>query len=107
MKGKELLDMAVKAGGKKLDSFSGNFGFYVTNGFEPVSWTPFDLKYKPSGWNAKRDKQEPVIFFKYTGKKYKKHTTAFWEVREQNFYKKVKASKDYDTAMAVRDKEVK
>ena len=107
VKGSELLKEAVELGGTKLDSFSGNFAFYMKCGFEPVSWTRFDKKYKPTGWDGRRDREEPVVFFKYTGKKYKKHSATFWELKESQFYKKVKESKDYDTAMAVRDKEIK
>ena len=106
MKGSELLEKAVKEGGKKLDSFSGNFEYYMRNGFEPVSWTAFDKKYKPNGWVEGRDREEPVIFFKYTGKKYGKQTKDYWELKEAQFYKKVKMSRDYDEAMAKRDKEV-
>ena len=66
-KGKELLAKAVKAGGTKLDSFDGNFGFYTKCGFEPVSWCYFEKEHAPKGWNEYRDKKEPVIFFKYVG----------------------------------------
>lgn len=104
--GHELLEKAVKAGGKKLDSFDGNFGFYLRNGFEPVSWTAFDENYAPKGWVKGRDKPEPVVFFKYTGKKYGEQSKDFWEIKKAQFYKKVKMSKDYDTAMSIRDKEV-
>ena len=105
-KGHELLEKAVKAGGKKLDSFDGNFEFYLRNGFEPVSWTAFNENYAPKGWVKGRVKPEPVVFFKYTGKKYSKQSKDFWEIKEAQFYKKVKMSKDYDTAMSIRDKEV-
>lgn len=106
MYGYELLEVAVRAGGKKLDSFDGNFGFYMRNGFEPVSWTAFDKKYAPNGWKEGRDREEPVVFFKYTGKKYGKQSKDFWELKKEKFYKKVKMSKDYDEAMKKRDKEV-
>ena len=106
MKGYELIEKAVKAGGKKLDSFSGNFAYYMRNGFEPVSWTVFDKKYKPGGWVEGRDREEPVIFFKYTGKKYGKQTADFWESKEELFYRNVKMSGSYDEAMAKRDREV-
>ena len=99
IKGADLLKEAVKAGGKKLDSYSGNYDFYVKNGFEPVSWCKFDEQYAPEGWAKNRDEPEPVIFFKYTGKKI--------DMSKEEFYNKIKASPDYDTAQAVRDKEVK
>lgn len=106
MSGHELLEEAVKAGGKKLDSFDGNFAFYLRNGFEPVSWTAFDENYAPKGWMKGRDRPEPVVFFKYTGKKYSKQSKDFWEIKKAQFYKKVKMSKDYDEAMSKRDKEI-
>lgn len=98
------MEKAVKAGGKKLDSYDGNFKFYLKNGFEPVSWVKFDPSYKIKGRRKGRDAEEPIVFFKYTGKKVTSRD-AFVLVRKQ-FYEKVKPSKDYDTAMAIRDKEV-
>lgn len=77
MTGHELLEEAVKAGGKKLDSFDGNFAFYLRNGFEPVSWTFFDENYTPKGWMKGRDRPEPVVFFKYTGKKIQQAAEGF------------------------------
>lgn len=90
MSGHELLEEAVKAGGKKLDSFDGNFAFYLRNGFEPVSWTAFDERYAPKGWVKDKYDSEPVIFFKYTGKKYGKQSKDFWEIKKAQFYKKSK-----------------
>lgn len=106
MRGHVLLEKAVESGGKKLDSFDGNFGFYMMNGFEPVSWIAFSKKAAPGDWVEGKNKEEPVVFFKYTGKKYGKQTKDFWEIKKSQFYKKVKMSKDYDEAMAKRDKEV-
>ncbi|MCR5697757.1 MAG: hypothetical protein K6G73_12360 [Marinilabiliaceae bacterium] len=97
--GGELLQLAVKKGGKKLDSFDGNYYFYVKNGFEPVSWVKFDERQAPNGWRKGRDSAEPVVFFKYTG-----HKTT--ETKEQ-FYKRVKASKDYNSALLKREKSLK
>lgn len=96
--GSDLLQFAVKQGGKKLDSFSGNYTFYVKNGFEPVSWTPFNKEYAPHDWKEGRDREEPVIFFKYTGKV----TT----MSEDDFYRLVKpctGENGYDDAMKIRD----
>lgn len=97
--GADLLKFAVAQGGTKLDSFSGNYGFYVKCGFEPVSWTPFNKEYAPHDWKEGVHKEEPVIFFKYTGK-----VTTMTEVE---FYQKVKpceGDNGYDDAMAIRDK---
>ena len=51
LRGKQLIKFAVKNGGVKLDSFSGNHKFYTRNGFEPESWTSFNEKYTPSNGN--------------------------------------------------------
>jgi hypothetical protein len=98
--GSDMLAFAVKNGGKKLDAFSKLWRFYSKNGFEPVSWTPFDEQYAPSGWDAQRDEKEPVIFWKYTGK-----YTAYKSSDE--FLNNVAPSKSYDDAKRKRDAEVK
>lgn len=99
MHGKDILAMAVKNGGKKLDSYEGNHGFYVKCGFEPVSWCEWDDNFKPDDWDESRDKRENIIFYKYTGKT-SQYPTA------KDFFAAVPASKDYDTAQAERDKQV-
>lgn len=98
VRGSDLLAEAVKAGGKKLDSYSGNYEFYTEHGFEPVSWCEFDEDYAPPGWRKGIDKPEPIIFFKYTGK-----NVAF---PEEAFYNNVAKSVDYDAAQKARDQEV-
>ena len=65
--GAGLLRHAVKMGGNKLDSFYGNHPFYVKNGFQPVSWTPFNKAYAPDGWSKSGCGEEPVVFYKYVG----------------------------------------
>lgn len=69
VRGSDLLQMAVEQGGKKLDAFSGLYGFYRKSGFEPVSWCEFNKDYAPPGWKEGRDAEEPIIFWKYTGNK--------------------------------------
>lgn len=97
--GSELLQMAVRKGGRKLDSFDGNYDFYVKNGFEPVSWTRFDEEYAPEGWDKEKHKKENVIFFKYTGK--------VTNETLDDFYDHVEESEDYDSAMKKRDESIK
>lgn len=97
--GRALMEFAVKNGGIKLDSYDGNYYFYTKMGFEPVSWVKFDKEYAPSDWKMGRDLEEPIIFFKYTGKQN--------SLTLEDFYEKIKASPDYDTAMKVRDRELK
>ena len=101
-RGSDLLTHAVANGGTKLDAFSGLYGFYIKNGFEPVSWCEFDEEYAPPDWDKNRDDPEPVIFFKYTGAEYdqivKKHGAD-----KDDFISKVKVSAGYNAAKKVRD----
>ena len=99
VKGRDLLRHAIKNGGDRLDAFSGLYGFYLKQGFKPISWTPFDERYAPAGWNKERDRAEPIIFWQYTGEVEK--------TRYEDFIKNVKPSKDYDTAMRIRDEVMK
>ena len=99
IRGKDLIKHAVENGGDRLDAFGkGLYLFYTKQGFEPISWTPFNEEYAPEGWDKNRDEPEPVIFYKYTGK-------VTGETYEE-FTKRVKSSKDYDEAMSLRDKEI-
>ena len=101
VRGKDLMELAVKNGGIKLDSHDGNYGFYRKCGFEPVSWTKFDEQYAPEGWVAGRDKPEDIIFFKYTGEKSKLDIE---ELKgELKKFKKRTLPKDYNEAMKERD----
>lgn len=95
--GKQLMQFAVKNGGVKLDSFSGNHDFYTGTGFEPVSWTRFDEEYAPPGWTAEY-KKEPVVFYKYTGKATNESL--------EDFIKRVPESKDYFAAQKMRDDQI-
>lgn len=94
--GRAMMKSAVEHGGIMLDSYSGNHGFYTKCGFEPVSWCRFDKKYAPPGWDPKVDKQEPVIFYRYTGK-----CTA--ERDANKFLSAVAPSASYDEAMKARN----
>lgn len=96
-RGSELLKVAVANGGDRLDAFGeGLYQFYTKNGFEPVSWTPFNEEYAPHDWVKGRDNAEPVIFYRYTGKT----TNTLYE----DFIKNTPSSLEYDDAMAIRDK---
>lgn len=99
LRGKDLLKLAVENGGKKLDSYSGNHGFYVKCGFEAVSWCEFDEQYAPPGWVKGRDKPEPVIFYKYTGKSNQ-------SLNEQDIFNSIPASADYDAAQSARNQSI-
>ncbi len=101
--GAQMMALAVKNGGVKLDSFSGNHAFYADNGFTPVSWTNFSEKYAPAGWKESGMGHEPVVFYSYVGvgkvpNEYK------GDEGLMNFLGKTKESADYDTAMRARDK---
>ena len=105
IRGKDLLRKAVENGGDRLDAFGEDlYDFYTRNGFEPVSWTPFNEEYAPDDWKqAKVDgynvEPEPVIFYKYTGKQV--------NLSYKDFKDLVKPAADYDTAMKIRDEETK
>ena len=102
--GADIMKHAVENGGRKLDSFSGNHDFYVKCGFEPVSWCGFSVEYAPDGWDKKRDKWEPVIFYKYTGRSREEIVKDYPNVK--SFLKNVPRSEDYDTARNKRDLEM-
>lgn len=69
-RGSDLLKRAIENDGDRLDAFGpGLYSFYTKNGFEPVSWTPFNEEYAPHDWDSSRDAKEPVVFYRYTGKK--------------------------------------
>lgn len=89
--------MAVQNGGNKLDSYSGNHGFYVKCGFEPISWCEWNDEYAPDDWDESIAKREPVIFYKYVGKGKVKYTNL------SDFLSEVRPSEDYDTACEVRN----
>lgn len=95
-RGRDLLALAVKNGGNKMDSYAGNHGFYLKCGFEPVSWCEWNDDYAPDDWSEQRDEREPIIFYRYTGK------TSTESVEE--FCVRVKVSVDYDAAKENRDK---
>jgi hypothetical protein len=102
----KMMELAVKNGGVKLDSYSGNHGFYLRCGFEPVSWCKWDEKFKPDDWNPKKgDKREPIIFYKYTGNKVIIDPEDS-DKEAKKWMKSVKPCKDYDEACSVRDKEI-
>ena len=108
-RGWQLLEKAVQEGGDRLDAFGPDlFDFYTKNGFEPVSWTPFNEEYAPEEWLEARKQgvkveKEPVIFYKYTGK-YNRENNPY---NYGEFLKATKPSADYDTAQDMRDKEIK
>ena len=93
----QLLDDAIKNGGVKLDSYAGNHGFYIKNGFEPVSWCEWVDEYAPEDWKE-RFPREPIIFYRYTGKTD--------QLSLEEFLSKAPSSVDYDTAMAARDERI-
>ena len=89
---RSILASAVEAGGTHLDSFDGNYGFYVRCGFEPVSRCKFDVDYAPDGWRAGRDKQEDIFFMRYVGVGNVKNSTL------EEARKNIPYAKGYDEA---------
>ena len=95
-RGSDLLKRAIENGGDRLDAFGpGLYSFYTKNGFEPVSWTPFNEEYAPHDWDSSRDAKEPVVFYRYTGKK--------TEMSFTDFIRNTPKSTDYDEAKNIRD----
>ena len=99
VRGKDLIKFAVENGGIKLDAYDGLFGFYTKCGFEPVSWCKWDEQFAPPDWRKGKDNPENIVFYKYTGGK-----TRYKDV--DDFFAKVEASEDYDSAKNIRDKDV-
>ncbi len=108
-RGSDLLAKALKEGGDRLDAFGDVlFDFYTDNGFEPVSWTPFNEEYAPDEWIEARNQgmdvqKEPVIFYRYTGE-YDKETNPF---DYEKFLRTTKPYDDYDLAKNRRDAEIR
>ena len=103
----KMLEWAVNHGGVKLDSYSGNHRFYISNGFEPISWCEFDKNFAPPDWDEKRDKPEPIIFYRYIGndpEKFKEIIEKYKDKDEDVFLNSVPKSKDYFAAQQERDK---
>lgn len=98
VRGSELLSRAVKAGGDRLDSFSGNHKFYTKNGFEPVSWCEFDPEFAPDGWKPEFG-QEPIIFYRHTG------VPSVAETAEE-FCLRVSSAGDYSAAESLRNRAI-
>lgn len=96
---KALLEKAVAEGGDRLDAFGEDlYTTYARNGFEPISWTPFNEAYAPDGWKAEYGK-EPVIFYRYTGKA---HSGSF-----DDFINNCAPSASYDEAKQIRDRSMR
>lgn len=100
-RGRDCLKKAREKGGDRLDSFDGNWSFYVNNGFEPISWTPFNEDYAPDGWKKDRDQPENVVFFAYTGKTSKSNTID--KTKWLASHKPFEGKNGYDDAMRARD----
>ena len=101
VRGSDLIRYAVSMGGTKLDSFSGNHSFYVSCGFEPTSWTPFNLEFAPKGWETSGQPQEPVVFYRYVGVGNVRNTNL------DSFLSTHAPYDDYDAAQAYRDSRIK
>lgn len=104
-KGADLIQFAVHNGGEKLDSYAGNHEFYTRNGFEPICCISFNEDYAPPDWRKGRDNPEDIIFFKYTGNKFKGLPDDL--KNEFETFKKNTPAQDYDVAYKARDKELK
>lgn len=98
-RGSLLIKNAISNGGDRLDSFSGNHRFYMSQGFEPVCYIKFDTKHPPEDFpeNARR---ENIIFYRYTGKQMK---PIKWSKLKSQIKLISGYDNNYDTAYAYRD----
>jgi hypothetical protein len=61
-----MLAAAIQAGGRKLDNFDGPLSeLYAHVGMVPIARTPFDLKFKPPGWDARSMGKPDIVFMAY------------------------------------------
>lgn len=93
-----LLALAIEAGGRTLSTFDGpTLALFQHAGMRPVARTPFDLKLKPEGWDARRLGKPDVVLMAFdptsTGKPVDLAT--------------VPAFPSYDGAAAARDAQVR
>ena len=92
VRGTDLVKEAIRNGGVKLDSYSGNHVFYIKNGFEPISWCEWDDEFKPPDWREEYGR-EPIIFYRYTGKVPEEIEAA------TDFFNRVPLSSDYPLSL--------
>ncbi len=97
-RGRDLLNEAVKLGGKKLDSFIGNHKFYSKNGFTAYSRCKFDKNCKPALWREGIDKEEDIAFYIYDGN----NDYKIWK-EESTGVKNFVGDTAYDDAYKYRD----
>lgn len=92
---RDLMAAAVGKGGTHLDSYSGNYGFYVKCGFETVSRCKFDEQWAPPGWRKGKDAPEDIYFMRYVG------VGNVQDQDENAMIARVPYSADYDEAAKV------
>lgn len=88
-----MMDFATNHGGTKLDSFDGNWKYYITCGFEPRTYIEFNYDALEKDGQKYYDNnpdfnKENVVFFEYTGKKSKYN-------KPEDFYKVIKPIRNY------------
>ena len=109
--GTKLMETAIKNGGTKLDSFSGNHGFYTKMGFEPISYTPFSEWALDDAdriiWKRAKGEPEDVIFYAYVGKENVKYSGREGLKKFLSEGKKFEGDDGYDKALEYRDKWLK
>ena len=98
-RGSLLIKNAISNGGDRLDSFSGNHMFYMSQGFEPVCYIKFDTDYPPEDF-PKNAHRENIIFYRYTGKPMK---PIKWSKLKPHIKLISGYDNNYNTAYAYRD----
>ena len=109
--GAGLLAAAFKEGGKKLDTYDGNFNFYQDCGMTPVSWCKGEEKEMPVDWhNLPEDerKVEDVIFFEKRNVNFHLYYDTADPKKSVDYFKsKVPKSGSYGAALKIRDNAMK
>ena len=119
----DLLQQAIANGGDRLDAYGmGLFRLYTSNGFEPCSWCEWDDEYASDKWKAANGlpddnswfgipdselkvPREPVLFYRYTGKKAAYSSEDDIRNAYDGFLKSTEsAGTDYGAAYEQRDK---
>lgn len=101
LSGRDLMAAAVERGGNHLDSYSGNYEFYVKCGFETVSRCKFDERFAPPGWDKTRDDPEDIYFMRYVG------VGKVRDASRKDMLERVPYSADYDAAGAELERVLK
>jgi len=99
-----LLKVARENKGDRLDAYGSDlYDFYNRNGFEAVSYTPFNKTYKKDDWPDDGEHEEAVVFYKYVGRHKKRPYKKFIADSTVEY----DGDDGYERAMKARDDAIK